>query len=79
MQDKNTKYDSMAMTHFKLPIKKRLKKGENEIHPTNEQIFASSFSNTRFQYCCKVLVITPLNISYISFLSKKLTYFHIVR
>ena len=25
MQDKNTKYDSMAMTHFKLPIKKRLK------------------------------------------------------
>ena len=27
MQDRNTKYDSMAMTHFKLPIKKkRLKK-----------------------------------------------------
>ena len=49
MQDKNTKYDSMAMTHFKLPIKKKKDlKGENEIHPTNEQIFASFFSNTRF-------------------------------
>ena len=23
MQDKNMKYDSMAMTHFKLPIKKK--------------------------------------------------------
>ena len=44
MQDKNTKYDSMAMTHFKLPIKKKKDlKGENEIHPTNEQIFASFF------------------------------------
>ena len=32
MQDKNTKYDSMAMTHFKLPIKKKNDlKGENEI------------------------------------------------
>ena len=32
MQDKNTKYDSMAMTHFKLPIKKKKDlKGENEI------------------------------------------------
>ena len=26
MQDKNTKYDSMAMTHFKLPIKKKKKR-----------------------------------------------------
>ena len=26
MQDKNMKYDSMTMTHFKLPIKKRLNK-----------------------------------------------------
>ena len=26
MQDKNTKYGSMAMTHFKLPIKKIKKK-----------------------------------------------------
>ena len=45
MQDRNTKYDSMAMTHFKLPIKKKKKdlKDENEIHPTNEQIFASFF------------------------------------
>ena len=25
MQDKNTKYDSMAITHFKLPIKKKKK------------------------------------------------------
>ena len=25
MQDKNTKYGSMAMTHFKLPIKKKKK------------------------------------------------------
>ena len=25
MQDKNRKYDSMAMTHFKLPIKKKKK------------------------------------------------------
>ena len=54
MQDKNTKYDSMAMTHFKLPIYKKKKKDlkdKNEIHPTNEQIFASFFfffSNTRF-------------------------------
>ena len=45
MQDKNTKCDSMAMTHFKLPIKKKKKdlKDENEIHPTNDQIFASFF------------------------------------
>ena len=26
MQDKNMKYDSMAMAHFKLPIKKDLKR-----------------------------------------------------
>ena len=43
MQDRNTKYDSMAMTNFKLPKKKKDLKDENEIHPTNEQIFAFFF------------------------------------
>ena len=35
----------MAITHFKFPLKKiGSKKGENEIHPTNEQIFFFFFS-----------------------------------
>lgn len=46
-EKKKTKYaNRLAITHFKLPLKKKKKKnsrGKNEIYPNNEQIFASIF------------------------------------
>ena len=43
MQDRITRLASMAMTHFKFSHQRKTQKGENEIHPTNEQILASFF------------------------------------
>ena len=50
MQDKNTKYGSMAMTHFKLPIKKkkkRLKKVKMRYTQLMNKYLLLFFSNTR--------------------------------